>query len=215
VVRVALAVPGSGDGGGGGGSGGGDGGGGGEPQPGQLLFSDSFSRTSSSDLGSDWLLSGLWRMDGKWAISDLDNPDGDDLAFAVPSSCADCQVQAQLQAFAVNEAGVVLRAQGDARYALVLLPDGRIQIRRYRDGSYTVLGEAPGGQASPEDAATLSLSAWGSGPVRLSASVNGQSLLTVTDSDPAAITGEGLAGLATPIAGVWFDDFQVHAVSAP
>jgi hypothetical protein len=148
-------------------------------------------------------------------VSDLDNPDGDDLALALPSRCGDCQVQAWLQAFTVDEAGVVLRAQGDAHYALVFLPDGRIQIRRYRDGRFTVLGEARSGQASAWDATTLSLSVWGSGPVWLSASVDGQVRLTVTDSDAAAITGAGLAGLATPIAGVWFDDFQVRTLSAP
>jgi hypothetical protein len=45
----------------------------------------------------------------------------------------------------------------------------------------------------------------GAGPVRLSASVNGQVRLTVTDDDPAALTGEGFAGLA--------DDFLVRALS--
>jgi hypothetical protein len=39
--------------------------------------------------------------------------------------------------------------------------------------------------------------------------------LTVTDADPAAIGGEGLAGIASPIAGVWFDDFTVRTVSSP
>jgi hypothetical protein len=124
-------------------------------------------------------------------------------------------VRARLQAFAVDEAGVVLRASGDARYALVLLPEGRIQIRRYRGGSFTVLGEAPSGQDDAWEPTTLTLSAWGSGPVRLTAAVEGQVVLTVTDSDPAALTGEGLAGIATPIAGVWFDDFEVRAVGAP
>ncbi|HEX5747619.1 MAG TPA: hypothetical protein VFZ09_15335 [Archangium sp.] len=134
------------------------------------------------------------------------------LALALPSRCADCQVQARLQAFGVDEAGLVVRAEGDARYALVLLPRGRIQLRRYRGGGFTVLGEAASGQASPRDAATLSLSVWGAGPVRLSASVDGQVRLSVTDADPAALTGEGDAGLATPIAGVWFDDFLVRAL---
>lgn len=183
-----------------------------EPEPGQLLFGDTFARTSSSSLGNDWKLSGLWLTDGQRAVSDLDNPNGDNLALALPSRCGDCQVEARLQAFAVDEAAVVLRAEGDARYALVLLPQGRIQLRRYRGGSFTVLGEAPSGQASAWEAATLSLSVWGSGPVRLSASVDGQVRLTVTDDDPAALTGEGLAGLATPIAGVWFDDFLVRAL---
>ncbi|HZI08220.1 MAG TPA: hypothetical protein VEZ71_29640, partial [Archangium sp.] len=127
--------------------------------------------------------------------------------------CDDCQVEARVQAFGVDEAGVVLRAEGDARYALVLLSQGRIQLRRYQDGRVTVLGEAPSGQASSWDAATLSLSVWGAGPVRLSASVDGQVRLTVTDDDPAALTGEGFAGLVTPIAGVWFDDFLVRALS--
>ncbi|WP_375766725.1 hypothetical protein NR798_34275 [Archangium gephyra] len=183
-----------------------------EPEPGQLLFGDAFARTSSNSLGSDWKLSGLWLTDGRRAVSDLDNPNGDNLALALPSRCDDCQVEAWLHAFGVDEAGVVLRAEGDARYALVLLPQGRIQLRRYRGGSFTVLGEAPSGQASSWDAVTLSLSASGAGPVRLSASVDGQVRLTVTDDDPAALTGEGLAGFATPIAGVWFDDFLVRAL---
>ncbi|WP_239013943.1 hypothetical protein [Archangium violaceum] len=97
----------------------------------------------------------------------------------------------------------------------MLLPEGRIQLRRYRGGSFTVLGEASSGQASPWDAATLSLSVWGSEPVRLSSTVDGEVRLSVTDADPAALTGEGLAGLITPIAGVWFDDFQVRAVGEP
>ncbi|QRO00342.1 hypothetical protein JRI60_15575 [Archangium violaceum] len=210
MARVALSVEG----------GGGEGSGGAgdpepEPEPGQLLFSDGFSRTSSDSVGSDWVQSGLWLTNGRYAVSDLDHPDGEDLALALPSRCGDCQVRAWLQAFAADEAGVVLRAQGDARYALVFLPNGRIQIRRYRDGRFTVLGEARSGQSSAWEATTLSLSAWGSGPVHLSASVNGQVRLTVTDSDEAAITGPGLAGLATPIAGVWFDDFQVRTVDAP
>ncbi len=183
-----------------------------EPESGTFLFGDPFSRTSPDSLGRDWTLSGLWLTDGRRLVSDLDHPEGDNLALALPSRCVDCQVEARLQAFAVDEAGVVLRAGGDARYALMLLPEGRIQLRRYRDGDFTVLGEAPSGQASPGEAATLSLSVWGSGPVWLSASVEGQVRLTVEDADPAAITGEGLAGLATPIAGVWFEEFRVRAL---
>jgi hypothetical protein len=198
IARVALAVPSPPD-----------------PEPGQLLFSDSFSRTSSSSLGSDWMQSGLWLTDGRRAVSDRDNPYGDNLGFALPSRCADCQVEVRLQAFAVNEASVVLRAEGETRYALTLLANGRIQLRRYREGLVTMLGEAPSGQVSPSDAATLMLSARGSGPVELTASVNGQVRLSVTDMSSAAIGGAGLAGLATPIAGVWFDDFLVRAVGSP
>jgi hypothetical protein len=182
------------------------------PGPGQLLFTDAFSRTSSNSLGSDWKLSGLWLMNGQRAVSDLDNPKGNDLALALPSRCADCEVEARVQHFAEEEAGVVLRARDTARYALVLLWDGRVQLRRYREGRVTVLGEAHGGQASPWNPAVLKLSARGSGPVTLTGSVDGQVRLTVTDSDPGVLSGEGLAGLATPIAGVWFDDFQVRSL---
>jgi hypothetical protein len=210
VARVALVV-----------SGGGTGGGeqppppGPEPEPGRLLFDDAFSRTSSSRLGNDWTQSGLWLTDGNRAVSDLDHWNGENLALAFPSRCADCQVEARLQAFAEEEASVVLRAEGTARYALTLLADGRIQIRRYRHGRVTVLGEAPSGQDSPWDATTLTLSARGSGPVELTAWVDGEVRLSLTDMGPAALGEEGYAGLATPIAGVWFDDFQVRAVGSP
>jgi hypothetical protein len=124
-------------------------------------------------------------------------------------------VEAWVHAFGEDEAAVVLRAQGDARYALVLMSGGRIQLRRYRDGRFTVLGEATSGKSDPWDPMTLTLSARGSGPVELTASVDGQVRLTVKDADPAAIGGEGLAGFATPIAGVWFDDFAVRVVGSP
>jgi len=85
------------------------------PGPGQLLFSDDFSRASSNSLGSNWKLSGLWLMNGQRAVSDLDNPKGDNLSLAQPSRCADCEVEARVQHFAEEEAGVVLRATGNAR----------------------------------------------------------------------------------------------------
>jgi hypothetical protein len=209
VARVALAVPGEGS--------------GGEeppppepdPTPGELLFSDSFSRTSSNSLGSDWTLSGLWLTNDRYAVSDLDNPHGDNLALALPSRCGDCQVEAWVHAFGEDEAAVVLRAQGNARYALVLLSGGRIQLRRYRDGHFSVLGEGTSGKPDPWEPVTLTLSARGSGPVDLTASVDGQVRLSVRDADPAAIGSAGLAGIATPIAGVWFDVFSVRGVGSP
>ncbi|HYO69080.1 MAG TPA: hypothetical protein VEU33_23670 [Archangium sp.] len=48
----------------------------------------------SSSLGSDWALSGLWLTDGRRAVSDLDNPNGDNLALALPSRCDDFLVRA-------------------------------------------------------------------------------------------------------------------------
>ncbi|ATB40482.1 hypothetical protein CYFUS_005931 [Cystobacter fuscus] len=184
------------------------------PSPGRELFRDDFSSNSSSGLGSDWSLSGLWLSNGKRAVSDLDNPDGNNQALAPLSSCRDCQVEAWLQHFAADEAGVVLRARGDAFYALVYLPSGRIQIRRYRDGKPTVLAEAASGQSSAWEGATFTLAAWGTQPVQLAASVNGQVRLRVTDTSSSAPGDEGLAGLLTPIAGIWFDDFRVRALES-
>jgi hypothetical protein len=183
------------------------------PAAGRELFGDAFSRGASNGLGADWSLRGLWRIKDQRAVSDLDAGEDTNRALASGSRCGDCQVEAWLQAFAADDAGVVLRAQDDAFYALVYLPSGRLQIRRYRAGAFTVLGEASGGQSSAWEGARFTLAAWGSGPVQLAASVNGQVRLVVTDSSAAALKDKGLAGMFTPIAGVWFDTFQVRELT--
>ncbi|HLM43499.1 MAG TPA: hypothetical protein VK458_06500 [Myxococcaceae bacterium] len=108
-----------------------------------------------------------------------------------------------------------------ALLALLLRRHARHQHQRPCDARGAPRVEGRGGrcaataastQASPWNPAVLKLSARGSGPVTLTGSVDGQVLLTVTDSDPGVLSGEGLAGLATPIAGVWFDDFQVRSL---
>jgi hypothetical protein len=197
-------------------TGGGDGTGGGgtpqpQPEPGAVLFSDEFSRTTRSGLGSNWTLQGLWYTDGTRAISDLD---GTDLALAVPSRCGDCVVQSRVQHFGEQSAGLALRASGAGRYVLLFLEDGRLQVRRYRDGRSTVLAEGTSGVRSPNAEATLAFSARGTGPVELVAEVNGGVRLSVTDSSAEALGEPGLAGLETPIAGVWFDDFQVRTLES-
>jgi len=181
------------------------------PAPGARLFGDEFSRTVSRGLGSPWTVQGLWYVDGTRAVSDLD---GMDLALAPGSRCRDCQVEVRLQHFSEAEAGVVLRAQGSARYTLVTREDRRIQIRREEGGRVTVLGEARSGLSSAQEPLTLTLSARGSGPVELTASVDGQVRLSVVDSSSSALREPGLAGLITPIAGVWFDDFGVRGLGA-
>jgi hypothetical protein len=210
VSRVMLSL--SGDDGGGQGPGGGEEGPGpGEsPAPGARIFADDFSRTTSRGLGEPWTVKGLWYADGTRAVSDWD---GEDVALALPSRCRDCVVQARLQHFSQDEAALVLRAEGSARYTLVYRQNGRIQVRREEAGRVTVLGEASGGLSSSREPVTLSLSAQGAGPVELVASVEGQVRLTVVDSSGSALTAPGLAGLRTPTAGVWFDDFQVRHLS--
>ncbi|MFL5346805.1 MAG: hypothetical protein ACJ8AT_18645 [Hyalangium sp.] len=204
LSRVMLPT-GQDDGGSGGGSGGppsGD-----PPPPGARVFTDDFSRTTSRGMGDAWAVTGLWYVDGTRAVSDLD---GTDLALATRSSCGNCSVEVRLQHFSQAEAGVFLRAQGSARYTLVSLANKRIQVRRVVGNRVTVLGEASSGLSSSLEPMTLSLSVHGSGPVELVASVDGQARLTVVDSSNSALSQPGLAGVETPIAGVWFDDFQVR-----
>jgi hypothetical protein len=205
MSRVVLPI----EGGSGDDTGGGTGGPppGDSPAPGARIFADDFSRRDRWGLGSAWTVRGLWYVDGALAVSDLD---GEDLALASSSRCRDCQVEARVQHFSESEAGVVLRAQGNSRYTLVSLENGRIQVRREVGGRVTVLGEARSGLPNAQEPMTLTLSARGSGPVELVASVDGQVRLTVTDSSSNAIREPGLAGLITPIAGVWFDNFRVH-----
>ncbi|WP_224361598.1 hypothetical protein [Hyalangium versicolor] len=180
------------------------------PPPGASIFSDDFSRTTSRGLGDGWTVEGLWYSDGSRAVSDRDSQE---LALASRSSCGDCQAEVRLQHFAEAEAGVFLRSQGSARYTLVSKSNGRIQIRREVGSQVTVLGEASNGLSSARGPMTLTLSAKGSGPVELTASVDGQVRLTVVDSSSSALRQPGLAGLETPIAGVWFDDFQVRKLA--
>jgi hypothetical protein len=187
-------------------------GGGGAPEPGARVFSDDFSRTTTQGPGDTWTAQGLWYTDGARLVSDRD---GREFALARSSRCRDCRVEARLQHFGEAEAAIVLRAQGDARYSLVFRDNARIQIRREVGGQVTVLGEARSGLSSSREPVTLSLSARGSGPVELVASVDGQERLSVVDSSRSALGEPGLAGVSTPIAGVWFDDFVVRLLNGP
>ncbi|MBN1207714.1 MAG: hypothetical protein JXB05_22810 [Myxococcaceae bacterium] len=180
------------------------------PAPGAQIFADDFSRTTSQGLGEAWTVRGLWYVDGTRAVSDWD---GEDVALALPSRCRDCSVEVRLQHFAVGEAVLLLRDQGSARYSLVSRPNGWLQVRREVAGHVTVLGEASSGLSSPGEPVKLSLSARGAGPVELVASVEGQVRLRVVDSSSSALGAPGLAGLRTPIAGVWFDDFRVRQLA--
>jgi hypothetical protein len=183
-----------------------------------VLFSDSFSTVVPIDsgLGPDWsIVSGLWFADGL-AETDLD---GGDQASENRVSCADCRVEAQVIAYGAPEAGVYLRAPaptlaGD-RYDFVLLGSGDVQLRRFRGGVATVLGEAQSGVIDPSEPTTLALEASGAGPVVLVASLAGIPVLQVSDADPAAIVGSGFAGMWSSSAGVGLGAFVLTGVSGP
>src|SRR5439155_8379922 len=60
--------------------------------------------------------------------------------------------------------------------------------------------------------ATAAFTVQGTGPVTLTATVNGALRLTVIDSNAQAITSAGATGLTTLAAGTWFDDFTLTAI---
>jgi hypothetical protein len=183
-----------------------DGGTGGGPTG--TLFSDDFNRTVNSGLGPSWQVkTGLWRDDGQRGNSDLD---GTDQASVIGLSCADCTVQARIVNFNAATAALDLReTANNDRYDVGVTSTGRLQIRRHRGSTTTVLGDVASGIADLGDWATIALTATGAGPVQLVASVNGVPKLSVTDSSASAITSAGTAGLWTTLAGIWFDDFVV------
>jgi hypothetical protein len=115
--------------------------------------------------------------------------------------------------FGVPEAALVLRVQGEHpadRYEVVVLSSGQVQIRRRLGGAIAVLGQAPG-DVPPWDWSTLRLTAVGSNPVVLKASVNGEVLLSVVDEAPGALSGAGNVGLSIARAGVAWDRFRIRS----
>jgi hypothetical protein len=158
-------------------------------------------------------MAGSWSTKGTRAESDLD---GSERAQVRAVSCADCSVQAKVVNFGVGFAALDLRVHsGGDRYDVALFGTGRLQIRRWRAGVATVLGDVASGIAELRNWSTISLSATGSSPVQLVASVNGVPRLSAADSSGSAITDAGTAGISTNLAGIWFDAFAVTGASAP
>ena len=187
-------------------------GGGVAPPPGTVLFSDSFNRNNLSGLGSSWtVLAGAWITDSR-ANSDRDALDR---AVVKGVACADCRIDARLVGYGTGATGFTLRETGSGdRYDLVVLSNGRVQIRRWRSGTASVLGDAPSGIPDLGEWATAAFTVVGPGPVTLTATVNGALRLTVTDASTQAITSAGAAGLTSLAAGTWFDDFTLTAIGA-
>lgn len=186
------------------------------PATGSALFADNFDRATG--LGDAWLVTaGSWSTKGSRGIrtrveSDLD---GREQAQVRALRCGDCRVEARLINFAAGFAALDLRVQpnGD-RYDAALLADGHLQIRRWRAGASTVLGDVPSGIAELGWWSKISLESTGTGPVQLVAAVNGVPKLSVTDASTSAIGTAGTAGMSTSLAGIWFADFLVTGAAA-
>ena len=128
-------------------------------------------------------------------------------------SCADCRIDARFITFG-TEGGFVLRAQpGGDRYEMALTSTGALQIRRVLAGTATVLGQVSSGIANLSAGyTTFTFAVHGTGPVSLTASVNGVLKLDVEDATAQAIGSAGAPGLIAKIAGVPFDDLFVTAL---
>jgi len=178
-----------------------------------LIFSDDFTTNINPDdgLGSNWSLpSGLWYVDSKMAISDLD---GADQATEKLVTCQNCRVQSALVGFGVPEIGIFVRAPSTTstdRYEAVIARNGNLRIQRVRSGTTTILGQAASKISDLTEFATVSLTVTGTSPVTLTAKVNGTPILTATDSSAQAITAAGYGGLWTTNAGVVWEAFRLY-----
>src|SRR5439155_2828283 len=109
------------------------------------------------------------------------------VATLTPST-AHFRFSAQVINFSAGVAELDLRQQSsNDRYDVALLANGNLQIRRHNGATVTVLGEAPSGVADLGRWATIALSATGSNPVSLVASVDGVTKVVVNDSSASAI----------------------------
>jgi hypothetical protein len=178
------------------------------PPGGTVLFSDDFNRVDAFTMGAQWkVATGAWVIIRGFGASGLN---GGDRALVANVSCADCRIDAEFNTFG-TEAGYVLRAQPDGdRYEMALTSSGVFQIRRIRAGTVTVLGQVASGIFSTFDVYEFSVQ--GTGPVTLTASINGVTRLHVEDTTAQAIGTAGQPGLMAKVAGVPFDNLVVTAL---
>src|SRR5205823_14534954 len=86
--------------------------------------------------------------------------------------------------FSAGVAELDLRQQSsNDRYDVALLANGNLRIRRHNGATVTVLGEAPSGIADLGWWSTIALSATGSNPVNLVASVDGVTKVVVRSEE--------------------------------
>lgn len=178
------------------------------PAPGTLLFADDFERYQSG-LGPDWAVAaGLWKTK-LFAMSDLN---ATCQAYVRAVACLDCQVEAQVKTFGVQEVALFARADAASprdRYDAVFTGAGQLQLRRHRAGVTTVLGSVAS-NVPTTSYVRLTLSVTGTSPVQLTASVDGTPRLSATDASAERLTHAGQAGLWASKAGIPFDAFRLR-----
>jgi hypothetical protein len=174
-------------------------------------FSDAFTGTS---LGLNWRVAfGAFSESGGAARGTAH----DTYAVWAGTPAADSTVTATLgAATAGTYAGVIARANTAEpeidQYAAYVDPSNTVGLGRRNDWSYTTLATGP---VVGSGAHTLGLTVSGSGPVKLSVTLDGATVITFTDSSPEA--------LATGSAGIFdfegasrpFEDFSVAASCTP
>jgi len=116
--------------------------------------------------------------------------------------------------FGGGESMLELRSSGSDRYALALTATGKLEARRYRAGVTKVLGSMDSGIPDLTEWHSFSFAAQGSGPVLLTAWVDGVPKLSATDSSTSALTATGAAGIAATMSGILFDDFTLTGTGA-
>jgi hypothetical protein len=184
----------------------------GTPPPAGPLFFDDFNRNDRRGLGPNWTVAAGGYITDMRANSGLT---GFDQAYVKGLTCGDCRVDARMVGFG-TELALTLRGDPSAprnRYDLVLTSNGRLRIRRWRNGSVTVLGDVASGLPFLSDWASFSFTVSGTAPVTLTATLNGKVKLTVTDGSSAALTAPGVAGFTNLVAGNWIDDFTLTALA--
>jgi hypothetical protein len=154
------------------------------------------------------VITGFWRDDNR-ANSDLDALDR---ASPAGVSCSDCRIDAKMVNYGGGESMLELRASGNDRYVLALTASGKLELRRYRSGSATVLGSVSSGISDLTVMHSFSFSVQGSGPVSLTAWIDGVPKISATDSSSSALTASGAAGIAATVAGIHFDDFTLSGI---
>ncbi|HEY2028328.1 MAG TPA: hypothetical protein VGH20_03875, partial [Myxococcales bacterium] len=176
--------------------------------PSGILFTDNFARTAST-LGPSWTVQSGAFIDDNRANSDLDTLDR---ATVTGITCADCRIDARTVNFAAGESMLELRGTATDHYALALMANGNVQIRRYHGTTATILGTAASGLADLTVYNTISFTAQGSSPVTLTAAVNGVEKLSATDAAAAQLVAPGSAGIAATVSGILFQSFTLTGV---